>query len=357
MPRRLLVYCDSVAWRQRFLEMYAATLVRLRDAGYLVQLPLGWEPEHEDVKTTYDTKWMEDEAAAFSAPSYFPKLDLLRRRQAQRPWLGRTLVHAPLLESTQVLIRSFAFPDGTVVVADRQLSGRGRRGASWDSPSGSLAFSVQCDLVNGANRPLQFVQYIAGLALIESIPDECAEARHAAEKVLRIKWPNDIFVDGLKVAGILCESSLFRDRCTLYVGVGVNVANTAPTMALARLPWAASLTRETLLARFLVVFEHYLGLFVEQGWQASGLGALYTARWLHHDQRVLLADSNLHGRIIGLSEQGCLLVELDSSEKSPDTSFHASEWVAHEDTSSQLIEIDPDVTSFDWQQGVVRRKP
>ncbi|KAF6001938.1 hypothetical protein F1559_001835 [Cyanidiococcus yangmingshanensis] len=348
MPRRLLVYCDSVAWRQRFLEMYAATLVRLRDAGYLVQLPFGWEPEREDTKSAHDTNWMEDDCCGV-----FGTVVLSETGPAA------TSAGAAPLARTYTRSRTFARidPDGTVVVADRQLSGRGRRGASWDSPSGSLAFSVQCDLVNGVNRPLQFVQYIAGLALIESIPDECAEARHAAEKVLRIKWPNDIFVDGLKVAGILCESSLFRDRCTLYVGIGVNVANTAPTMALARLPWAASLTRETLLARFLVVFEHYLGLFVEQGWQASGLGALYTARWLHHDQRVLLADSNLHGRIIGLSEQGCLLVELDPSEKPPDTSFHASEWLTQEDTSSQLIEIDPDVTSFDWQQGIVRRKP
>jgi biotin--protein ligase len=328
-------------------------MMHLRDASYLVQLPLGWEPERMDAE---QDEQMERVQTAFSVKSYFRKLDQLRLDKAQPSWLGRTLIHASVLTSTQDLLRSFAFPDGTVVVADRQVSGRGRRGSSWSSPSGSLAFTVQCDLEGAVARPLQFVQYIAGLALVESIPDEDAEAQRAAERVLRIKWPNDLYADGLKVAGILCESSLFQDRCTLYVGIGVNVANAAPTVALTRFPWAAGLSRETLLARFLVAFEQYLRLFLKQGWQASGLGDRYTARWLHHDQQVFLEDAKQHGCIIGLSDQGRLLVRMNSPNGSPTLSPRVMEQVSEGDALTRLIEIDPDVSSFDWQQGIVRRK-
>jgi biotin--protein ligase len=357
LPRRLLVYCDSLARRQRLLETHSATLVRLRDAGYLVQLPQGWKPE-----TTADSTSgvASGNVTAFAVHSFFVELE--RYRHQQQPgaaWVGHTLVHAPLLESTQDLIRSFAFPDGTVVVADRQVSGRGRRGATWDSPGGSLAFSLQLELQNGCDRPVQFIQYIAGLALAESIPNESPEAEQEAARALHIKWPNDLLVDGLKVAGILCESSVFRDRFTVYVGIGVNVANAAPTAALAQFSWASALTRERLLARFLVRFERFLTIFLDKGWVASGLGARYTARWLHQRQLVLLAETNQRGRIIGLSQQGCLLVELDplSGERGRSGASAIAGQAQYEaGTCSQYIEVEPDVSSFDWQRGIVQRK-
>ncbi len=97
-------------------------------------------------------------------------------------------------------------PHGTVVVARRQTAGRGRQGRSWLSGDGALTLSV---IVRGHGvdglLPLR-----AGLAVART-----------AGSAARVKWPNDVLVDGRKVAGILVESA--GDGAAV-VGIGVNVA-------------------------------------------------------------------------------------------------------------------------------------
>jgi BirA family transcriptional regulator, biotin operon repressor / biotin---[acetyl-CoA-carboxylase] ligase len=101
-------------------------------------------------------------------------------------------------------------PAGTVVVAEEQTEGRGRRGASWESPPGvGLWMSV---LVGGQERAAQ-LPLLVGLACAEGIEAHVAGIRVA------IKWPNDLLVGGLKVGGILCEVAENR----VVVGFGINV--------------------------------------------------------------------------------------------------------------------------------------
>lgn len=100
-------------------------------------------------------------------------------------------------------------PHGAVVTADRQTAGRGRQGRSWVAPVGALAFSmVVRDGLDGL-LPLR-----AGLAVAE-----------VAGRAARVKWPNDVLIDGRKVAGVLVE--LVEDDgagSAAIVGIGVNVA-------------------------------------------------------------------------------------------------------------------------------------
>jgi BirA family biotin operon repressor/biotin-[acetyl-CoA-carboxylase] ligase len=106
--------------------------------------------------------------------------------------------------------------DGTVVVASSQHAGRGRRGRAWvDEPGASLLFSM---LV----RPRLAPTHWPLLSLMTAVA-----VAHALDRVAglsaRLKWPNDILVDGRKVAGILLESR-FTGKPVVIIGVGINLA-------------------------------------------------------------------------------------------------------------------------------------
>ncbi|MGD9570788.1 MAG: biotin--[acetyl-CoA-carboxylase] ligase [Thermoleophilia bacterium] len=114
-------------------------------------------------------------------------------------------------------------PEGTVVGADRQSAGRGRRGRAWEAGRGDAL------LVSALMRP--------AVAPVEAALFPVVVAVGAAEALgpdARIVWPNDIVIDGAKVAGILCEMSADQERVAWAVaGIGVNV-RAAPALADAR---------------------------------------------------------------------------------------------------------------------------
>lgn len=140
----------------------------------------------------------------------------------------------PLVDSTNDVARDWAgegAAEGSVVVADEQTAGRGRRGAVWVCPVGAgLAFSQI--LRPGMPRALWArLALIAGLAVAKTLE----KLGVAAE----VKWPNDVLLDGKKVAGILVES--IDDAVIVGVGLNVNVVDFPEDIA----DTATSLLRET----------------------------------------------------------------------------------------------------------------
>jgi len=152
-----------------------------------------------------------------------------------RPRLGRlvsTLVFFETIGSTndEAAQRSASpepqapSPEGLVVVADEQTSGRGRRGHTWFSPPGSGLY-VSVVLAPAASidpsRAFSLLTLAAGVALAEGI-------EQALGLRVELKWPNDLLVTGRKVGGILAESSGAGDRFdTVVVGYGINVQSTS----------------------------------------------------------------------------------------------------------------------------------
>ena len=128
--------------------------------------------------------------------------------------LGRPFTFVERTASTQRLLDGA--PEGAVAATDEQTEGRGRLGRTWQAPAGtSLLFSiVLVPPVAPARMPE--LSLVAGAALAEAIESETG---------LRatIKHPNDVLVEGRKVAGILAEASEGR----VVLGVGVNVSQTA----------------------------------------------------------------------------------------------------------------------------------
>jgi BirA family biotin operon repressor/biotin-[acetyl-CoA-carboxylase] ligase len=155
----------------------------------------------------------------------------LRREQVEprlRGRFGRPYEWRDVCESTQELAR--ALPSGGVAACEQQTAGRGRRGRTWASPHGlGVLFSVSLRPATPPDRLAPF-SLVAAEAVCEAL-DERAEVR----------WPNDVVVNGRKLAGVLAE---VRDG-QMVVGIGVNANLTADDLpSEARVP-ATSLLLET----------------------------------------------------------------------------------------------------------------
>lgn len=165
---------------------------------------------------------------------------------------GHPRRHYRVTDSTNVRARELAAggaPDGTVVTATAQSDGRGRQGRTWTAPPGR---ALLCSTV--IRDPPQLLPLAAGVAVAE------VAAELSGRSVL-VKWPNDVLLDGGKVAGILVEGRPQEHWAVL--GIGLNVAlragdfppelrDTAATLALPRTQI------EPVLARLLRSLERWV---------------------------------------------------------------------------------------------------
>ncbi|HYC77019.1 MAG TPA: biotin--[acetyl-CoA-carboxylase] ligase [Planctomycetota bacterium] len=141
---------------------------------------------------------------------------------ARRPRFKRDLRVLGVVPSTLDVAADLArrgAPDGTTVVADGQFHGRGRRGGAWiSSPGHGLYFTA---LVRPApeGRQAALVSGAAGLAAAEAV-------RRVTGGDARLKWPNDVWLDGRKIGGVLIETSGGADS---YAAVGVGITLVPPS--------------------------------------------------------------------------------------------------------------------------------
>lgn len=144
--------------------------------------------------------------------------------------------------------------DAYTVVAECQTAGRGRRGRKWQSPFGShLYFSQYRTLEDGLTAA-------AGLSLAVGIAVQRACQMLIAEKV-ELKWPNDVLVQGKKLAGVLIEAEGQSDgQCHLVIGVGINFDMPAKQAEEIDQPWIDLRT----LAGSKPDRNQFVALFIEQ---------------------------------------------------------------------------------------------
>lgn len=104
--------------------------------------------------------------------------------------------------------------EGEIIVADRQSFGRGRAGRSWESPKGlNIYMSVIL-------KPALAKQNVARITIMTGVAVAKALASFSIFKP-QIKWPNDVWIDGKKIAGVLCEVAA-HGKCVIGIGVNVN---------------------------------------------------------------------------------------------------------------------------------------
>jgi BirA family biotin operon repressor/biotin-[acetyl-CoA-carboxylase] ligase len=226
--------------------------------------------------------------------------------------MSRLAAAAPIVrlgrvDSTQAVALALAADgatDGTVVVADSQAAGRGRRGRAWvDEPGASLLASIVL-------RPRLEPSRLAGLSLAAGVA--VAEALMRATGLApRLKWPNDVLVDGRKIAGILLESRLTGSGpLTAILGVGVNLgqrvfpADLATRATSVRLASGRLVDREVVLAALLDALAEWRRRLEHRGF------APVRARWRELSDtlgRTVTVDG-VTGRAVDIDSDGALVV-------------------------------------------------
>jgi BirA family transcriptional regulator, biotin operon repressor / biotin---[acetyl-CoA-carboxylase] ligase len=184
--------------------------------------------------------------------------------------------------------------DGTAVIANTQTAGRGRRGRAWhDEPGESLLLSIVV-------RPRLAVPDLPKLSLATAVA--VAEAIEVTTALAaRLKWPNDVLVNGRKVAGILLESRI-GDEPVVVAGIGVNLRQREFPRELADaatsldLEGGRAIEREALLDAVLDAFDRWKARLEREGF------APLRERWLG------LADTI--GRAVTVGDEGGVAVDL-----------------------------------------------
>lgn len=228
------------------------------------------------------------------------------------------------LDSTnsELLRRKTPLHGASVLLAEQQTSGRGRRGRSWSSP---LAAHVYLSLARHFSGGLA---RLGGLSLVAGVAT--AEALHAGGFThARLKWPNDLVVQGRKLGGLLVEGGGEQGGpVRAVVGIGINVCMPAEFASGIDQPWTdldslagATTSRNALVALLLQHLLPALELFDEQGLapflpRYAQLDAL-----LGCEVEVRSGETSVHGRYRGVADDGALLIDSEAGLRG----FHAGE--------------------------------
>lgn len=199
------------------------------------------------------------------------------------------------------------------VTASQQTSGRGRRGRPWVSDTGNLFASLL--LIDPARgRDLATLPLVVSLALYEAVNTVAGHLTHR----LRIKWPNDLLLDGKKLSGILLEASHLDDgRTAVVIGCGVNCAHhpkknqlyETTSLAAAGVDINPSALFQALACTMAAQLRVWSGgrgfAIIRKDWleRVAGIGEPIVAK---------LQDEEVRGTFVDIDSSGILLLRLES---------------------------------------------
>lgn len=226
--------------------------------------------------------------------------------------IGKQIVHLTSVDSTNNYAaehaRSGTLAVGAVIVAHEQTAGRGQRGNPWHmSPGRDLAMSVIMppDRLNTATA-FDFNKAFALSVALAIQP--------LVDKVVHIKWPNDIVIDDCKVAGILIEPSWMGEKCMRVIcGLGVNVCSERKAhgrLDASLLDLGAQVTLESVLT---AVVEEVNQVFSLLSNEPKRVLAAYNDRLYRRGERVSfqIGGNQVDARVIAVSGRGELILDVD----------------------------------------------
>ncbi len=245
--------------------------------------------------------------------------DYLNKEVIARSRLFAQLKVLPTIDSTSTHMTQWWKEqpgEGKICIAEHQTEGRGRKGRKWVSPFGAnLYFSL------GLNLPMG-LSALGGLSLAVGIGLTKMLNKLTSEKVT-LKWPNDILVDGRKLAGILVEASGdSTDNSFLNIGIGINWAMQDDHQEIDQ-PWANlksvlahDIDRNELLAKILLEIDGLLDQYIEQGF--DGFRADWPRQSAFYGRPIVIHTRNgiVSGTEIGVDRSGAILIKTAEGEKS-----------------------------------------
>ena len=205
-------------------------------------------------------------------------------------------------------------PANTLVWADEQTHGRGRRGRTWASPPGNLYCSV---LFYPDQPPAKTGQmaFVAALALADGI------AEVAPHLGVEIKWPNDLLVGGRKIAGILLEGNASGEplRRSLVVGMGVNVA-TCPQVsgglrATSLAKEGAEVSTAAVLSAAAAGLARWIGVWEAHGFDPVRTEWISRAAGIGRKIEVHAGDDSVSGTFRTIDEFGAMIVSTENGAR------------------------------------------
>ncbi|WP_292986775.1 bifunctional biotin--[acetyl-CoA-carboxylase] ligase/biotin operon repressor BirA [Pantoea sp.] len=223
----------------------------------------------------------------------------------------------PVIDSTNqyLLERMHDMQSGAACIAEYQQAGRGRRGRQWFSPFGAnLYMSMYWRLEQGPAAAMG-LSLVIGIIMAETL-------RSLGADDVRVKWPNDIYLNDRKLAGILVElTGKTGDAAQIVIGAGINLAMRTADASQINQGWinlqeaGVTVNRNELAAHLINSLREALPLFEQEGLTP------FIARWAALDNfinrpvKLLIGEREVHGIARGVDGQGGLLLEQDGEIK------------------------------------------
>lgn len=234
-------------------------------------------------------------------------------------WAGRRVVYFEETDSTNLRAKEAGEKGeahGSLYVADCQISGKGRRGRSWESPSGTsiyMTLLLRPKILPGKAPQMTLLM---ALAVADGI-------RKVTGLSTQIKWPNDIILNGKKICGILTEMSAEIDYINyVVVGVGINCnQETFPEelqekATSLKLESGQEIQRAAVIAAVMESFEKYYQIF-EKTEDLSGFLDEYNELLVNREREVLVLEpgQEYEAYALGINSSGELIVKTADGQK------------------------------------------
>ena len=243
-----------------------------------------------------------------SHPDYPSREEILSRIRTKI--IGREYYYYPILDSTNTYAKRLVKKEtleGTIIVAEEQKYGRGRKSRNWFSPPGGLWFSI----ILYPRVPPDYSMIITmGFSVaISEVIKELLKIKS------RVKWPNDLLIDNKKVCGILTEIDAELDEIHhLIVGVGLNVNNIIDdsikdTATSLKLEYGQPISRILLFQRIIEKLDYYYQKIIK------GDYGFIREKWFEYSDilgkniKVFLEDKTISGIVLDVDIKGRLHIE------------------------------------------------
>ena len=223
----------------------------------------------------------------------------------------------PVIDSTNQFLmdRMTSLYPGDTCIAEYQQSGRGRRGRQWFSPFGAnLYMSMYWRLEQGPAAAMG-LSLVVGIVMAEAL-------QSLGAKDVRVKWPNDLYLNDKKLAGILVElSGKTGDVAHIVIGAGINLMMHQVDDTVVGQQWISlqeagiDIDRNALTSELINTLRSALQLF-----EAEGLTP-FVSRWanldnfIHRPVKLIIGEQEVHGIARGIDSRGGLLLEQDGQIK------------------------------------------
>jgi BirA family biotin operon repressor/biotin-[acetyl-CoA-carboxylase] ligase len=225
--------------------------------------------------------------------------------------IGRNIQYFKETESTNIIAREIAgsVEEGTVVIAESQTGGRGRMGRKWISPEGGIWLSI---IIKPKIQPLYAsrITLLAGVSVAKTIRSYGLPAK--------IKWPNDVLMNGKKVCGILTEIEAeidLIDFCVVGIGIDANVDTESfpeefrETSTSLKKELGSEINRVEFVQRLLEEFESLYLKFQKDGFSPVLEEWRNMSATIGEWVKITTQARTIYGEAIGVDSEGALVLE------------------------------------------------